>query len=110
MSLTSVGMIKGLQMKFLITLWLVHAALIASEHAGIYHPEEAFASANSFVNSGKHRSNRVMKIQFKRSGGFSPMTNVTGEVQFNDESAEVTSPGGTYRRTLSAEERTELRE
>jgi hypothetical protein len=49
-----------------------------------------------------------MKIQFKRSGGFSPITNVAGEVQFSDDNAEVTSPGGTYRRTLGPEERTEL--
>jgi hypothetical protein len=51
-----------------------------------------------------------MKIQFKRSGGFSPITNVAGEVQFNDDTAQVTSPGGTYRRTLEPEERTQLRD
>jgi uncharacterized protein RhaS with RHS repeats len=51
-----------------------------------------------------------MKIQFKRSGGFSPITNVAGEVQFNDGTAEVTSPDGTYRRSLEPQERRQLRD
>lgn len=51
-----------------------------------------------------------MKLQFKRSGGFSPITNVAGEVDFKDDSAEVSSPDGNYRRALDENERARLQD
>lgn len=51
----------------------------------------------------------VMKIEFKRTGGFSPITNASGVVEFKDDAAEVSSPGGSYRRSLSADEASTLR-
>jgi len=50
----------------------------------------------------------MVTIQFKRSGGFSPITNVSGEVRFKEDSAEVISSDGAYRRTLETEERKQL--
>jgi len=73
--------------------------MLRSVFAGVPHP--------SNKNSAR---NRVIKIQFKRSGGFSPITNVAGEVHFSGDGAEVSSSGGTYRRTLEAEERTQLQD
>jgi hypothetical protein len=67
-----------------------------------------FASThNAPVHKGR---SRIVKIQFKRTGGLSPITNVAGEVHFTDDGATVTSPGGTYHRQLAPEEQTQLQE
>jgi hypothetical protein len=48
-----------------------------------------------------------MKIEFKRTGGFSPITDASGEISFQGQGGEVTSPDG-YRRSLTKDELTEL--
>jgi hypothetical protein len=56
-----------------------------------------------------NEGNRVMKIEFKRSGGFSPITNASGVVEFTDGNAEVRSSNGTYSRQLAPDEVAKLR-
>ena len=51
-----------------------------------------------------------MKIEFKRTGGFSPITNASGVVDFNGAAAEVTTPNGSYKRALTSEEAEKLRD
>jgi emfourin len=51
----------------------------------------------------------VMKVEFKRTGGFSPITNASGTIEFKDDGAHVSSPQGNYQRSLTPEESTNLR-
>jgi hypothetical protein len=61
----------------------------------------------------KHRTigaeNTVVKIEFKRSGGFAPITNASGFVDLKDDSGQVVSPSGEYHRSLTADEAAQLR-
>jgi hypothetical protein len=51
----------------------------------------------------------VMKVEFKRTGGFSPITNASGTIEFKDDAAHVSSPEGNYQRSLTPEESSNLR-
>ena len=51
----------------------------------------------------------VMKIEFKRSGGFSPITNASGTIEFTDSGAEVYAANGAYQRNLTSDEAAKLR-
>lgn len=50
-----------------------------------------------------------MKVEFKRTGGFSPITNASGTIEFKDDVAHVSSPEGNYQRSLTPEESSNLR-
>jgi hypothetical protein len=49
-----------------------------------------------------------MKIEFKRTGGFSTITDASGEVHSQTQGGEVSSPGSSYRRSLTKDELIEL--
>src|SRR3954453_15006070 len=51
----------------------------------------------------------VMKVEFKRTGGFSPITNASGTIEFKDNAAQVSSADGNYQRSLTPEESSNLR-
>jgi hypothetical protein len=50
-----------------------------------------------------------MKVEFKRTGGFSPITNASGTIEFKDNAAQVSSADGNYQRSLTPEESSNLR-
>ena len=50
-----------------------------------------------------------MKIEFKRTGGLSPLTNSGGTVNFSDNAARVVANDGKYQRELTSEEIQQLK-
>jgi hypothetical protein len=72
------------------------------------------AAASSLSCSAKNppildKRSTVMKVEFKRTGGFSPITNASGTIEFKDDVAHVSSPEGNYQRSLTQEESSNLR-
>jgi hypothetical protein len=53
--------------------------------------------------------NTVVKIEFKRTGGFAPISNASGVVDLKDDTGQVLSPSGGYRRSLTPDEAAQLR-
>jgi hypothetical protein len=51
----------------------------------------------------------VVKLEFKRSGGFAPITNASGSVTFGDNDAHVSANDGNYQRALAPSEAEALR-
>ncbi|MBV9268475.1 MAG: dipeptidase, partial [Acidobacteriaceae bacterium] len=66
------------------------------------------AVARRLSASQSNQGQTAMKIEFKRTGGFSPITNASGVVEFKDGSAQVISPAASYERSLTAEEAAHL--
>jgi hypothetical protein len=85
-------------------LKLTAAALLIFGTVGLF-VDCRVAANRPILNDGS----TVMKIEFKRSGGFSPITNASGTIEFTDSGAEVQAANGAYQRNLTPDEAAKLR-
>src|SRR4051812_763664 len=88
--------------------WVCALAAFGNSAAVTYLTPALLSTTHSPGTMLKKRS-KVVKLEFKRSGGFAPITNASGSVTFGDNDAHVSANDGNYQRALAPNEAEALR-